>query len=99
MSGIEVDRSINKNKSLAEYGGITIVGEKEPGQTIIQADNSEYATSTLSNEQDIGDSERLRAENEARFESSVRATPEGLQGKRPWMEEVLADKDMEIKRS
>ena len=42
MSHIEVESSNNKNKALAEYGGITILGEEEPGQTIIQGENSEY---------------------------------------------------------
>jgi hypothetical protein len=38
---MEVESSNNKNKALAEYGGISILDE-EPGQTIIQAENSEY---------------------------------------------------------
>ena len=42
MSHIEVESSNNKNKALAEYGGITILGEEEPVQTMIQGENSEY---------------------------------------------------------
>jgi hypothetical protein len=42
MSNMEVESSNNKNKALAEYGGISILDEEEPGQTIIQAENSEY---------------------------------------------------------
>jgi hypothetical protein len=99
MSYIEEDDD-NKNKALAEYGGISILGDKEPRQTIIPAGNSEYTTSPLAYKRERNmhfvrrntrDPEQLRAEAEL-AESAVRATKERLQGKRSEVE-VLADEE------
>lgn len=72
-------------------GGISILGDKESGQTIISTGNSEYTISPSVDKResamhlvrhDARDPEQLRAQAKASFDSAAKATKGGSRLKR-----------------